>query len=164
MCFPGHRRSLAEGCSVAAQRVEGAWRNYGFSLPELVSEEQLSKQWVQALSSTWVSTWVLALPSGLHTASWAEEWAGSVTTGRRTGAHYTCHLSVGKDTQRKGVAGASLSVSAFGLATQREGLCPTKLSGKFLIAKSHMQPRATLFLPKTLPACYFNPLFFHQAV
>lgn len=162
LCFSELRWSLAEGCPPAAQSAMSEWRNYGFSLLVLVTEEQQSKQTVQALSSVWVSKWFLAFPTGLHTASSAEEWAARLTTGRKTGAHKTQRLCMGKGRERRRVACAGLCGPALGLTTQREGLFPIKLPWKFLMAKSHMEPRAILFPPQMLTACFLILLFFHQ--
>lgn len=160
--FSEHRWSLAEGCPVAAQSATSEWRNYGLSLLVLVTNEQQSKQRVQAPSSVWVGMQFLALPASLHTASWAEEWAARLTTGRRTEAHNTQPLCVGKGRERRTVACAGLCGPALGLTTQKEGLFPTKLPWKLLIAKSHMESRAILFPPKMLTARFLILLFFHQ--
>lgn len=99
----------------------------------------------------------LVLPAGLHTISWAEEWAGSMTMAGELGATTCTSRAWGKTESKEGQHAPTL-----GLTTQSEGLCPAKLARKLLIAKSHMDHRVTLFLPNKLPACYLTPLFFHQ--
>lgn len=106
-------------------------------------------------------TWLLALLSGLHTT---EEWAGSITIGRRTRTFSTCNLSKGKDREEGWHAPVSVFQLSDILPKGKASAQSKDFSGKLLLAQTHMESRASPFLLKTLTDCYLIPLVFHQAV
>lgn len=89
------------------------------------------------------------LLAGLHTTATAEEWAGSITTGRRTGMCSACNLSKGKETRQRGSMASVIQLLDI-LPKGKASAQSKGFSGTLLIAESHMEPRASLLLLKTL--------------